>query len=127
MNSVWIGFVGVIVGGLITTVWSLLAIVRTELADGMVAARLVDEDLAAREHGPRSPGENPGTAPKTSIWEHNRAALARVLGPQQWAAVSAAYRHPLPEGMLHDIGAARAALSRLVAGKRHVIGRRWRS
>ena len=37
MNSVWIGFIGVIVGGLITSVW-LLAVVRQELSDGMVAA-----------------------------------------------------------------------------------------
>ena len=46
MSSVWIGFIGVIVGGLITTVWSWLAVIRQELGDAMVSARLVDESLA---------------------------------------------------------------------------------
>jgi len=131
MNSVWIGFIGVIVGGLITSVWSLLAVVRQELGDGMVAARLVDTNLAALDQVRPSPGGNPSRPMDDRIWEQNRAPLARVLGREQWAKVSAAYRHydhPLPEHSLHDdIAAARAALAELVSGKRHVIGRRWRN
>lgn len=52
MNSVWIGLVGVIVGGLITTLWSWLSVVRQELSDGMVAARMVDDDA----DGAHTPG-----------------------------------------------------------------------
>jgi hypothetical protein len=131
MSSVWIGFVGVIVGGLITTVWSWLTVVRQELSDGMVAARLVDENLAALYQARPSSGGKPGTPIDSSTWEQNRAALARVLGKRQWADVSAVYRHcdyPLPEDSLHDeITAAQAALAGLVTGKRHVIGQRWRN
>src|SRR5262245_38416017 len=100
MNSVWIGFIGVIVGGLITSVWSLLAVVRQELSGGMVAARLVDANLATLDQGRPSPSGEPGRPMDDRVWEQSRASLARVLGREQWAKVSAAYRHydhPLPE------------------------------
>ncbi len=130
MSSVWIGFVGVIVGGLITTVWSWLAAIRLELSDAMVAARLVDENLAALDQERRSSRAHPATPPGTHVWEQNRAALARVLGKKQWTDVSAVYRHdhPLPEDSVHNqIAVAQAALAGLVAGKRYVVGQRWRN
>jgi hypothetical protein len=105
MSSVWIGFAGVIVGGLITTLWSWLAVVRQELSDAMVSARLVDDDLAALAQAVRSSNGNLPSEDKARIWEQNRTALARVLGRRQWAEVSTAYRHcahPLPEYSLHD-------------------------
>lgn len=128
MNSVWIGFVGVIVGGLITTVWSWLAVVRQELSDAVVSARLADDDLAALDEVLRS---NPGTQINGQVWEKNRTALARALGKQQWADVSAVYRHyahPLPASSLHDeIATAQRSLTMLVSGKRYVVGQRWRN
>jgi hypothetical protein len=45
MSSAWFGLIGVVVGGLISTLWQWLAVVRQELSEAMVAARLVDEDL----------------------------------------------------------------------------------
>src|ERR1700761_4926566 len=92
MSSVWIGFVGVIVGGLITTVWSWLAVVRQELSDAMVSARLVDDDIAGLALAIRPDGKLPAQD-NGQVWEQNRAALARALGKQQWAEVSKAYQH----------------------------------
>jgi hypothetical protein len=130
MNSVWIGLVGVIVGGLITTLWSWLSVVRQELSDGMVAARMVDDDLASldvlrfQDHAADGSEDD-------LIWKHNRAALARVLGRQEWATVSAAYRkydlRSQDDSLHDDIAAARSALAGLVSGKRYAIGRRWRN
>jgi hypothetical protein len=131
MSSVWIGFVGVIVGGLITTLWSWLSVVRQELSDAVVSARLVDDDLAALAQAVRSPDKIRPSQDDGRIWEQNRTALARVLGRRQWTAVSTAYRHhsyPLPEYTLDDeIAAARQALAQLVSGKRHVVSQRWRN
>ena len=131
MSSVWIGFVGVIVGGLITTLWSWLAVVRQELSDAMVSARLVDDDLAALTQAVRSPDRIPPSQDDGGIWEQNRTALARVLGRRQWDEVSTAYRHhahPLPEHSLDDdIATARQALAQLISGKRYVISQRWRN
>jgi hypothetical protein len=129
MSSVWIGFVGVIVGGLITALWAWLAGIRQELGDAMVSARLVDDDLAALGEAARSPGGVPALADGDLVWQQNRAALARVLGQREWAEVSTAYRHcvrPQPEYSLpDDIAAAQTALAQLVSGKRYVIGQRW--
>jgi len=131
MSSVWIGFIGVIVGGLITTFWSWLAVVRQELSDAMVSARLVDDDLAALAQAMRSSNGNLPAQDDGRIWEQNRTALARVLGRRQWADVSTAYRHyahPLPEYSLDDdLAAARSALAQLVSGKRYVVSQRWRN
>jgi hypothetical protein len=131
MSSVWIGFVGVIVGGLITTLWSWLAVIRQELSDAMVSARLVDDDLAALYETVRSLGGVLTMEHSDLIWQQNRTALARALGQRQWAEVSIAYRHcvhPLPEYSFDDdIATARIALAQLVSGKRYVIGQRWRN
>jgi hypothetical protein len=131
MSSVWIGFVGVIVGGLITTLWSWLAVVRQELGDAVVSARLVDDDLAALAQAMQSSNDNLPVQDNGRIWERNRTALARVLGRRQWDEVSTAYRHyahPLPEYSLpDDLATAHKALAQLVSGKRYVIRQRWRN
>jgi hypothetical protein len=130
MSAVWIGFVGVIVGGLITTAWSWLTVVRQELGDAMVAARLVDEDLATAAQALRMSGGDARLQVDGHIWAQNRGALARVLGRQQWEEVSAAYRqgHQSSVGSLGDcVSTARTALAELVAGKRYVVPQRWRN
>lgn len=131
MSSVWIGFIGVIVGGLITTLWSWLAVLRQELSDAMVSARLVDDDLAALAQTMQSSTEVLYSQANGRIWEQNKTALARALGKRQWIDVSTAYRHfadPLPEYSLDDdLAAARKALAQLVSGKRYVVGQRWRN
>jgi hypothetical protein len=131
MTSVWIGLLGVIVGGLITTLWSWLAVVRQELSDGMVAARMVDDNLASLAQGRQSPESDGGKPGDGLVWEQHRGALARVLGRQEWERVSTVYRnHNLltPDDSLRkDIAAAQEALSGLVAGKRYVMGQRLRN
>jgi uncharacterized membrane protein YccC len=131
MSAVWIGLIGVILGSVISIAWSWLAVIRQELSDAMVGARLVDEDLAALDHAIRTPTGTMNPRPSPRIWKQNRTALARVLGEQQWEEVSAVYRrqgHQLPDDSLSlDIAAARSALRELVAGKRYVIPQRWRN
>ena len=110
MSSAWIGFVGVVVGALVSTLWQWLAVVRQELSEAVVAARLVDESLRAAA----------GTAkPDPSIWIENRVALAKALGRKQWDAVASVYR----EGGASEeqLKTAREAIARLVQGKRHVL------
>lgn len=120
MNSVWIGLIGVIVGGLITTAWSWLAVIRQELSDAMVSARLINENLTAAGE----PGGGQAALVDGNLWEQNRAALARVLGKQDWIDVSAAFR----EGSSREeIVKAGTALDHLVSGKRYIIGQRWRT
>jgi hypothetical protein len=131
MDAVWIGFLGVIVGGVITTVWSWLAVVRQELSDAVVAARLVDENLAAiGEAASTSPGRAEAHI-NVDIWEHNRAALARALGRWEWADVSVIYRPrdgQLPDDLLGaQVAKARSALQQPVAGKLSIVGQRWRN
>ena len=48
MSSAWIGLIGVVVGGVISTLWQWLAVVRQELSDAVVSARLVNEDMEER-------------------------------------------------------------------------------
>jgi hypothetical protein len=130
VSAVWIGFVGVIVGGFITVAWSWLAVIRRELSDAMVAARLVDEDLAAVAQALRAPEAGARVQLDAQVWEQHRGPLARVLGQRQWENVSAAYRQrgPMSEELLPDrISGARKALAELVAGKRYVIPQRWRN
>jgi hypothetical protein len=128
MAAVWSGFAGVVVGGLITTVWNWLAVVRQELSDAMVSARLVHEDLTNLDEALKAT-EHP--AINSGIWEANRGALARVLGRQQWEEVSAVYKHyvsPVSHDRLRaNVAAAQRALKELVDGKRYVIPQRWRN
>jgi hypothetical protein len=120
MNSFWIGLIGVIVGGLITTAWSWLAVIRQELSDAMVSARLIDEALKVAKQAVAGQA----AFVDGGVWEQNRAALARVLGRQDWIDVSGAFR----EGSSRDeIVKAQAALGHIVSGKRYIVGQRWRT
>lgn len=131
MSAVWIGLIGVIIGGLISTVWSWLAVVRQELSDAMVSARLLDESLAVLAQAMVVSHEDVYQQIDARVWEQNRAALARVLGREQWDDVSSVYRNhdsPLADDSLRGrVSAARDALKELVAGKRYVIPQRWRN
>jgi hypothetical protein len=112
---------GVVVGGLIASLWSWLALVRQELSDGMVAARLVDEDLTIRQQ-PREQAHEAGRG--AAIWKENRVALARVLSYPNWEAVSTVYTRPShAEDEL--FAAAHLALFPLVQGKRYPVPERW--
>ena len=66
--------------------WSWLSVVRQELSDGMVAARLVDEEL--KRLAPPVGGPAPAYALSPETWQEQRIALAKVLGEPQWNAVS---------------------------------------
>jgi hypothetical protein len=113
MSSVWIGFIGVVVGGVISTLWQWLAVVRQELSDAVVAARLVNEDLQERS------SQGAATAERdTSAWIENRVALARALGEEQWKAVAKAYRAPADPSSATD---AQQAIERLVKSKRSAL------
>ena len=129
MSSAWFGLIGVVVGGLISTLWQWLAVVRQELSEAMVAARLVDEDLRRVEH---ALSQDVATAkPDTRIWLANRIALARGLGQKQWDAVADAYRvyagtsGDAPDAPRERLKAAREAIEPLVKGKRYVLIQRW--
>ena len=132
MSAAWFGLIGVILGGIISTVWSWLAVVRQELTDAMVAARLIDENLLAQANGP-SKGDQTPARPDCKLWSSNRQALAKVLGKEQWDAVAAVYRHARIDAAhagrptAAQLNAARAALRPLVQGKRYVIPQRWRN
>ena len=130
MSAAWFGLIGVIVGGLISTLWSWLAVVRQELSDAVVAARLVDDDLCALQE-PSRLGD--AATPDTATWIANRAALAKALGKAQWEAVSAVYRAPgaamdgKPSEQLGDrLCFAREKLQPWVAGKRYGVLQRFR-
>ncbi|MFG2907028.1 hypothetical protein ACGF13_18430 [Kitasatospora sp. NPDC048286] len=132
MDAAWFGLIGVVVGGLISTLWGWLATIRQELADGLVGARLVDDDLARLETGSVGAAGHQ-ESPAAQTWAENRVALAKVLGYQQWSTVSAVYRRSDPSsthswsGRDQEIRAAREALAPLAAGKRHVLSQRWRN
>jgi hypothetical protein len=129
MSSAWFGLIGVVVGGLISTLWQWLAVVRQELSEAMVAARLVDEDLRGVE---QTLSQDAAIAkPDTSIWLANRVALDRGLGQKQWGDVADAYRvHAGTSGDARgtpreSLKAARDAIEPLVKGKRYVLTQRW--
>ncbi|MGW3226912.1 hypothetical protein [Kitasatospora sp. NPDC001095] len=132
MDAAWFGLIGVVVGGLISTLWGWLATIRQELADGIVGARLVDDDLARLETGSVGAAGHQAR-PTAQAWAENRVALAKVLGFRQWNTVSAVYRRSDASstrswsGRDQDIRAARKALAPLAAGKRHVLSQRWRN
>ncbi|MFF2146831.1 hypothetical protein [Kitasatospora sp. NPDC058190] len=131
MNAAWFGLIGVVVGGLISTVWGWLSVIRQELADALVGARLVDDDLARLEMGSDGGEAGHQPLPTAQTWAENRVALAKVLGFRQWNTVSAVYRRSDPSsahtwsGRDQELSAAREALAPLAAGKRHVLGQRW--
>jgi hypothetical protein len=130
MGEAWFGLLGVVVGGVISTLWSWLSVVRQELSDGMVAARLVDDELKRLD--PSVAGATPADALNPETWQEQRIALAKVLGEPQWNAVADAYRLATRSGAAQDhvsapIIQARAALRPLVQGKRYVVPQRWRN
>ena len=125
MSEAWFGLLGVVVGGVISTLWNWLAAVRQELSDAMVAARLVDEELRVMAEGDGGLGRTPVSQ---DVWQTYRVALAKVLGERQWRAVADVYhgsmsRRPTSE----ETAKARDALQPLVRGKRRVVGQRWRN
>lgn len=107
-DALW-GFLGVIVGGFITSLWAWLALIRQELSDSVVAARLIDGDLV-------------DARPTQSVWTTNQAAFARAVGLDQWVKVRRAYETQTPSAVV--IAEARHALAPLVAGKRYVMRQR---
>jgi hypothetical protein len=119
MSAVWIGLIGVIIGGLIATTWSWLAVVRQELSDAMVSARLIDESLASLEQAMLTSGADAYRQFDAQVWEQNRGALARVLGKEQWDAVSSVYRYsdssPPDDSFRAHVSTARKALKELVS------------
>jgi hypothetical protein len=120
MSSAEWGLLGVVVGGMITSVWSWLALIRQDLSDAVVAARLVEEDLCSVPAGEGVPLD-----PKT--WALNRAALAKALGYRQWQAVSDLYGKQEASRSSREVEQARAALKPLVRGKRYLVLQRWRN
>lgn len=132
VSEAWFGLIGVVVGGLISTLWGWLAVIRQELADGVVAARLVEDDLVHVEREVTTEAGNQ-KLPDMQIWVNNRVALARVLGSRQWGAVATVYRHSAASAAstgsegYRELLAAREALAPLASGKRHVVGQRWRN
>ena len=116
VSSAWVGLIGVVVGGTITTRWSWLAELRRELNDGMVAAGLVDDDVRARAAGPTAESD-------TNVWKDNRTALARALGHHYWTAIADVY-NPRADANMSDLcGKARVELAPWVNGKRYVVVR----
>lgn len=139
MDAAWIGLLGVVVGGIVASAWSWAAVIRQELSDGLVSARLVDDELRQfddelrrlEELGRAGRGDPVLRRPDVHLWKENRSALARILGHRQWEQVSSAYSHatadhsaPLRPDVADQVRAARDALAPLVAGKRHVIWQR---
>ena len=132
VSSAWFGLIGVVIGGLISTLWSWLSVVRQELSEAVVAARLVDEDLRSTEAVLSARGDA-SAHPDAAVWAGNRVALAKVLGHRQWQTVAGIYRagartSPESEGSFpQHLTEARAALDPLVWGKRYVTRQRWRN
>jgi hypothetical protein len=90
VSSAVAGLIGVVVGGVITSGWSWYAVVRTELSDAVVAARLILDDLESVRQGKGDQN------PDSSLWLAQRSGLARALGISQWRRVAEVYRgtHP---------------------------------
>jgi hypothetical protein len=116
MAAVW-GLIGVIAGGLITSGWAFVSIVRTELGDLVVAARMIHADLRRCAKASELNRE---------LWQQHREALARALGKRQWEAVASAYEtETTHESADPVIEKARDGLKRAAAGRRHVIVQRF--
>jgi hypothetical protein len=123
MGIALVGFVGVIVGGLIAVMGSWLDQIRGEVNDAMVAARLVRADLA------RAEAAGGGAEPSAGIWTANSGALAKALGYHQWEAVAEAYQAGQSSGS-DLVGAptrARHELEPFARGKRSAVHQRWRN
>lgn len=116
MTAAWFGVLGVLVGGLISAGAATFAVVRQELTEAVVAARLIDLDLQA---------STKDSSPSRDLWMTHRIALARALGHRQWLAVAAAYEeNEHAQKDTDTLRRARAALKPVVAGKRYLATQR---
>lgn len=96
MASAWFGLLGVLIGGLIAGVSTFALATRQELGDGVVAARLVNEDLIKRRTAlADGPHQGSPAARNDELWNAHRIALARVLSLREWEALAECYRTPI--------------------------------
>lgn len=125
MDAAWFGLLGVVVGGLITTVAAFIAAIRQEVGDGVVSARLVNDDLRLRDEALKDARRVDPPGLDQQQWRANRMALARVLALGEWEAVAACYRVPADQGdEFGRISQARQSLKPFVRNKRSVIMKR---
>lgn len=123
MGVAIVGFVGVIVGGFVSVMGSWLDKIRGELNDAMVAARLVDADLARVERA------GVGAERSAAIWAANSGALAKALGYDQWEAVAKVYRdgESSESNLVGALNEAHCALEPFARSKRSAVRQRWRN
>jgi hypothetical protein len=119
--AAWFGIIGVLVGGLVSTITALFSEVRKELNDAVVAARIIDSDLRTE------PGSSAGDEHQGELWATHRVALARTLGYTQWRAVAAVYETKDLTGpkRAKATSEAREMLGPVVSGKRFFITQRF--
>jgi hypothetical protein len=121
VSAAWFGLIGVVVGGLLSTIANLFSAVRQELNDAVVAARIIYSDLESDERS-AADGER-----RSELWATHRADLARALGYKQWMAVAAAYQTndltPSVRGEI--ISNAMDMLRPVVASKRRIVFQRF--
>jgi hypothetical protein len=86
VSAAWFGIIGVLVGGLVSTIMALFSEVRKELNDAVAAARIIDSDLQTEEQG-----SSAGDVQRGELWATHRVARARTLGYTQWRAVAEVY------------------------------------
>jgi hypothetical protein len=123
MGVALVGFVGVLIGAVVSVAGKWLVTIRDELNEAMVAARLVDADLAAMESG----GDHDVPSHLAS-WQSNRAALAKVLGYRQWQAVSNVYGAGNAPMLEEDtLRRARNSLAPFAVSKRTAVRQRVRN
>ena len=97
--------------------------IRGELNDALVAARLVDADLARR----KCAGDDAERS--AAIWEANSRALARALGYDEWESVAKIYRagEISESNFVGAVNEAHCALERFARSKRSAVRQRWRN
>lgn len=123
MDVALVGFVGVIVGSLVSVMGSWFVAIRAELNDAMVAARLVQADLA------RVQAVGIGAEPSAAIWTANSGALAKALSYHQWQAVAEVYRvgHCSESDLVGALSRAHGELTPFARSKRRAVHQRWRN
>jgi hypothetical protein len=123
MDVALVGFAGVLVGAVVAIMGSWLIAIRAELNDAIVAARLIEVDLALVQ---RTEGDS---EPSTAIWTANSVALAKALGYRQWKAVAEVYRggHPSAADLNGRLERAHRELKPFAVSKRSAVLQRWRN
>jgi hypothetical protein len=121
VSAAWFGLIGVVVGGLLSTIANLFSAVRQELNDAVVAARIIYSDLQS-DQGSAADDER-----RSELWATHRADLARALGYKQWMAVAAAYQTNdlTPSDRGEITRKAREMLEPVVTGKRRIVIQRF--